>query len=88
MNPGDCAKILGLVHHPELNGAFCEIMTEMEVNEVPEHDGVRRKRLRHGVKIFPSGETGYMPINNLEFVGGPEVTRAHCIHHFGTEDWA
>ena len=87
MSPGDCACLILLKQSPELNGTFCEILTDPKENEVPEKDGVVRKKLRCGVKFIPSGRTGYVPVSNLEHVGGPETIRGHMIHHFGTEDW-
>lgn len=65
MKPGDCAKVLGLRNDTRLNNRFVEIVTGAVEQEALEWDGVRRKALRHGVRVIGSDATFYVKVDNL-----------------------
>ena len=64
MNIGECARLMGLVND-NLNGEYCEVLTEPHETTVPEHDGVSRTAVRQGIRLIRSGKTGYARIENL-----------------------
>ena len=78
----DCAKIIGLVNAPQMNGKYVRVCTDEEMVSVKEHDGVIREGKRVGGYLMEDPKvSGYFLLANLE----PADYRAVCLHLFGME---